>query len=286
MEAVNKIIWLASYPKSGNTWFRSFLTALKTDESVFNINDLKTDGIFSGKEHFENILDVDSDVLYPEEIQKYQRLAWTHISLQAKNMQFVKIHDAFNFLSNNENQPLIPEEATYKAIYFVRNPFDVVASLANHSGDSIEQTVEFINRSEACFINLKKKKSAAANQFYQHLGTWNEHVKSWLIHPKFPVLFLRYEDMKLNSFESFKNAVKFMELDYSDEQIRQALMITSFENLRKQEEQKGFKEKSSKTKFFFNKGEINYGKSLLTEEQIESIKIVNEEMMKHFGYWQ
>ena len=77
-----------------------------------------------------------------------------------------------------------------------------------------------------------------------------------------------------------------MELDYSDEQIRQALIITSFENLRKQEEQKGFKEKSSKTKFFFNKGEINYGKSLLTEEQIESIKIVNEEMMKHFGYWQ
>lgn len=286
MEVVNKIIWLASYPKSGNTWFRSFLTALKTDDSVFNINELKTDGIFSSKEHFENILDVDSDVLYPEEIQKYQRLAWTHISLQAKNKQFVKIHDAFDFLSNNENQPLIPEEATYKAIYFVRNPFDVVPSLSNHSGDSIAKTVEFINRSETCFINLKKKKSGSGNQFYQHLGTWNEHVKSWLIHPKFPVLFLRYEDMKLNSFESFKNAVKFMELDYSDEQIRQALMITSFENLRKQEEQKGFKEKSSKTKFFFNKGEINYGKSLLTEEQIESIKIVNEEMMKHFGYWQ
>ncbi len=286
MGIVNNIIWLASYPKSGNTWFRSFLTALRTDEMEFNINELNTDGIFSGKELFENVLDVDSDVLYPSEIQKYQRLAWNHISIRAKSSQFVKIHDAFDFLPHAENQSLIPEEATFKAIYFVRNPFDVVPSLANHTGETISHTVDFLNRSAACFINLNKKKSAAANQFYQHLGTWNEHVKSWLIYPSFPVLFLRYEDMKLNAFETFKNAVEFMELDYSDEQILRALEMTSFEKLRKQEENNGFKEKNIKSKFFFNKGEINYGQSLLTEEQIESIKNVNEEMMKHFGYWQ
>lgn len=285
MGTLNNIIWLASYPKSGNTWFRTFLTALKTDEAIFNINELKTDGIFSGKENLEYALDVEADELHQYEIEKYQGLAWKYVSQKSSKKQFVKIHDAFDFLPNTEKTPLVPEEATFKALYFVRHPFDVVPSLANHSGKNIEETVKFINDSQASFINTKKKKNLAANQFYQHLGTWNEHVKSWLERPQFPVLFLRYEDMKMNSFETFKKAIAFMELDYSDEQIHQALEMTKFENLRKQEEEKGFREKSKQTKFFFNKGEMNYGKSLLTEEQIESIKQVNEEMMKHFGYW-
>jgi hypothetical protein len=286
MESTNKIIWLASYPKSGNTWFRSFLTALKSEYEAFNINELKTDGIFSGKENLEYALDLEADDLHQHEIEKYQGLAWKYVSKKSSKKQFVKIHDAFDFLPHSENKPLVPEEATFKAVYFVRHPFDVVPSLANHSGKNIEETVKFINDSNASFINIKKKKNLAANQFYQHLGTWNEHVKSWLLYPKFPVMFLRYEDMKINSFETFKKAIEFMELDYSDEQINNALEMTKFENLRKQEEEKGFREKGSKTKFFFNKGEMNYGKSLLTEEQIESIKQVNEEMMKHFGYWQ
>ena len=228
---------------------------------------------------------METDELYPLEIKKFQNLSWNYISKNAKNKQFVKIHDAFDFLPNSENIPFIPDDATFKAIYFVRHPFDIVPSLSNHSGKNINQTVKFVNQSDACFIDLKKKNSAAANQFNQHLGTWNEHVKSWLVHPTFPVLFLRYEDMKMNTFETFKKAVEFMELSYSDEQIEQALEMTSFDKLRKQEEDKGFKEKSVKTKFYFNKGEINYGKKQLTEEQIESIKTVNEEMMKHFGYW-
>lgn len=282
---LNNIIWLASYPKSGNTWFRLFLTALKSGEGDFDINVSLTDGIFSGKFHFEDTLDIDSDILQLQEIQHNQSLVWNYISTKAKSKLFVKIHDAFGFLPDFDNRSLVPEEATYKALYFVRNPFDVVPSLANHNGDTIEQTVHFLNNAAACFSNPKKKKNSAAAQFYQHLGIWNDHVKSWLIHPNFPVLFLRYEDMKMNSFETFKKAVEFLELPYTDEQIKQALALTAFDKLRKEEESKGFKEKSSHAKFFFNKGEINYGKSLLTEEQIETIKTANEEMMQHFGYW-
>lgn len=286
MESTNKIIWLASYPKSGNTWFRSFLTALKSDFEAFNINELKTDGIFSGKESLENVLDVEADFLYQNEIEQFQRIAWNFISSSSKNKKFVKIHDAFTYVNENEGKTLIPEEGTFKAVYFVRNPYDVVPSLANHNGKGIESTVAFINDSHASFINTNKKKNRAANQFYQHLGTWNEHVKSWLERPRFPVLFIRYEDMKMSPFDTFKKAIEFMELDYSDEQILLALEMTKFENLRKQEEERGFREKSTKTKFFFNKGEMNYGKSLLSEEQIIRINTVNEEMMKHFGYWQ
>jgi len=283
---MNNIIWLASYPKSGNTWFRLFLSALKNNEASFDINGMKTDGIFSGKIHFEDALDIDSDDLYLQEIQHYQSLAWNYISTKAKNKLFVKIHDAFDLLKDYDDKYLIPEEATYKALYFVRNPIDVVPSLANHSGDTIEKTVQFLNKSNASLADRINKKKSSSPQFYQHLGTWNEHVKSWHTRPSFPVLFLRYEDMKLNSFETFKNAVEFLDLSYSDEQIQRALDLTSFEKLRKEEENKGFKEKSLHANFFFNKGEINYGQSLLTEVQIKSIKTANKEMMKHFGYWQ
>jgi len=286
METLNNIIWLASYPKSGNTWFRSFLTALKSEHEAFNINELKTDGIFSGKEQLENVLDIEADFLQQSEIEQFQRVAWNYTAAQSKTKKFVKIHDAFTCIDDAQSTTLIPEEATYKAVYFVRHPYDVVPSLANHNGKDIESTVAFFNDPDAAFINVKKKKSFAANQFYQHLGTWNGHVKSWLKRPSFPVHFMRYEDMKMSPFETFKKAIEFMELDYSDAQINEALEMTKFENLRKQEEEKGFLEKSTKTKFFFNKGEMNYGKSLLTEKQIESIKQVNEEMMKHFGYWQ
>lgn len=284
METTKNIIWLASYPKSGNTWFRSFLTALKSENEAFDINDLKTDGIFSGKDNIENVLDLDADHLLSPEVELYQQLTWNFIAEKAKRKLFVKIHDAFDYSENHPGLSIVPETPTFKAVYFVRHPYDVVPSLANHLGQSIEKTVNFLNNTKSAFIR-NKKRTSPANQFYQHLDTWNNHVKSWLERPQFPVLFIRYEDMKLHPFETFKKAIQFMEIDFSDEQIQNALEMTKFENLRKQEEDKGFREKGTKTKFFFNKGEVNYGKSLLTEEQINSINTVNEEMMKHFGYW-
>ena len=273
----NNIIWLASYPKSGNTWFRSFLTALFNTEVDININELKSDGIYSSKKIVEEVLDVDADLLQVIEVKKFQHITWTHISKTAKNRLFVKIHDAYENLNQTENKPLVPHEATFKAIYFVRNPFDIVPSFANHASISLDLSVEFINHSHSTLYDNE-------NQFNQHLGTWSKHVKSWLTRPKFPVLFLRFEDMKLNTFETFQKAVKFLELDFTEQEIRKAIEMTSFEKLRKQEEAFGFIE-IKHNNYFFNKGEINYGKQQLSKSQIESIKKVNKEMMKHFEYW-
>ncbi|MFM6947698.1 MAG: sulfotransferase domain-containing protein [Aquirufa sp.] len=286
METSKNIIWLASYPKSGNTWFRSFLTALKSENEAIDINDLKTDGIFSTKEHIEHILDLESDYLLPHEVVLYQKISWNFLAEKAKRKLFVKIHDAFDYSDYHPDLSIVPEKQTFKAVYFVRHPYDVVPSLANHFVKDMDKSIDFINNTTSALADVKyKKRLEVANQFYQHLDTWNNHVKSWLERPQFPVLFIRYEDMKLHPFETFKKAIQFMEIDFSDEQIQNALEMTKFENLRKQEEEKGFREKGTKTKFFFNKGEVNYGKSLLTEEQINSINTVNEEMMKHFGYW-
>lgn len=273
----NNIIWLASYPKSGNTWFRLFLTALNKDKKSFNINETEIDGFFSSKDIIQEVLDIEPDLLYPNEIKIFQNLSWTYLSKNSKKTQFIKIHDAFELYDQNAKLSQVPNKKDLRAIYFVRNPLDIVPSLSNHLGFSLQQSVNFINHTDSKIGNN--------NSFSQHLGTWNEHVKSWLNHPIFPVYFLRYEDMKTNTFDTFKKAVKFMKLKYTDREIRKAITITSFKNLRKQEEEMGFKEIPTKFGFFFNKGEMNYGEKLLLKEQIDSIKKVNEEMMKHFGYW-
>jgi Sulfotransferase domain len=282
MDNKKNIIWLASYPKSGNTWFRSFLTALVTKNDI-DLNKMEFVGIFSGKHYIENALDVSADYLRPEQIESYQKLAFSHLSDTTQKPLFIKIHDAFTF-SEKDKLPLIPEKPTKIALCFIRNPLDVTLSLANHMGDDVETTIEkFIINPKGAFI---KKRNNASNQFHQPLGTWSNHVESWKNCPTFPVHFMRYEDMKNKPFETFKAAVMAIGLDYSDNDIQQAIEAVEFEKLQKKERDKGFKENQNLASSFFFKGQVGRWKTELTAEQIEKIRTVNEPMMREFGYWE
>lgn len=276
-----QIVWLASYPKSGNTWFRSFLTALLNKKEI-DLNKMATDGIFSGKNYVENILDLNADYLSRSQVEAYQRIAFSYLSETSKKQLFIKIHDAYTF-SKNDGLPLIPEQPTQTAIYLVRNPLDVALSLANHIGKSTEKAIDkYIVNPTGGFVSLK---NSANNQFHQPLSTWSMHVESWLNKPSFPVHFMRYEDMKAKPFETFKAAIQAIGLNYSDEQIKFAINETKFEKLQKKEQEKGFKEKQIPASSFFFKGQVGRWKEELSDEQIEKIRIANEPMMRHFGYW-
>ena len=276
----NNIIWLASYPKSGNTWFRSFLTAL-LNQGEIDINKMETDGIFSGKEFVESILYLCTDDLRPREFEIFRKIAFTYKAQQTTEKSFVKIHDAYTY-SKWDGLPLIPAEGSLVALYIIRNPLDVVLSLANHTGLNIEETIRnFINCEEGAFIKKEKK----ANQYYQLMGTWAMHASSWMSQKDIPVHIIRYEDMKANAFETFKAAVVQMQLDYSDEAILKAIEASDFKKLKQQEEIKGFKEKAIPSSAFFFKGETGRWKKELTKEQVQKIMTVNESMMKQLGYW-
>jgi hypothetical protein len=276
----NNIIWLASYPKSGNTWFRSFLTAL-LNQGEIDINKMETDGIFSAKEYIESILDLSVDDLRPREFEAFRKIAFIHKSQETKKELFVKIHDAYTY-SRWNGLPLIPNIGSRVALYLVRNPLDVVLSLANHTGLNIHDTLEkYMNCEEGAFI----KKGKTAQQYYQLMGTWAMHAASWMNQKQIPVHFIRYEDMKTKSFETFKAAVLQMKLNYSDEAILKAIEACDFKKLKQQEENKGFKEKQIPSSAFFFKGETGRWKNELTKEQIHKIMTVNESMMKRFGYW-
>ena len=274
-------VWLASYPKSGNTWFRLFLMAL-LNESEVNINDMETNDMFSKKVLMESVLDLDSDLLRPSQIAQYQRLTFEHLSRTANKPLFIKIHDAFTF-SETEGLPLIPENATKMAIYIIRNPLDVTLSLANHVGFTIDKTIEKLICNPKGRVGHRK--NSAYHQFYQPLGNWSMHVASWLERPNFPVHFVQYEDLKAQPFETFKAAVVAMDLEVTDEQIKKAIEATEFEKLKKQEEERGFVERHIPTAPFFHKGQVGRWKEELTAEQIEKIRAVNEHMMRRFGYW-
>ncbi len=271
------IVWLASYPKSGNTWFRSFVTALQKN-GRFSINELETDGIFSGKNIIENTLDLSSDFLSDEQVFNFQPLAWNFFAQSAKKDLLVKIHDAIFQQNGKWNIPLA---SSSKAIYFVRHPFDVVPSLANHQGSTIDETVGFLCDQQAFFV---KKNQSSNLQFRQNLFTWQMHVQSWQTINDFPVLFIRYEDMLNKSFETFKKTVNFLGWNHTDSAIQEAIEACSFDKLQSQENTGGFKEKSNKSDRFFNKGTAGYGKELLSSCQKERILAVNGEVMQQFNY--
>lgn len=276
-----QIVWLASYPKSGNTWFRSFISVLQKNKD-FSINKIQTDGIFSDKAILEINLDIDSDYLSLSEIEEYKRTAFSYISENGKKIYYFKIHDAFTF-SEMDGLPLIPIEPSKVAIYIVRNPFDVALSLANHNNSDIDRTIDDYLINENGFFG--KKSNSGGIQFFQLLSTWSMHVESWLKYPTFPVHFIRYEDMKNQPFETFKGAVNAIGLDVTDDQIQEAIEATTFEKLKKQESESGFKEKLIHETSFFFKGETGRWKNELTQQQIYKIREANEPMMRHFGYW-
>ncbi len=275
------IVWLASYPKSGNTWFRAFLSALLKDAPV-DINEMATDGIFSGKGTIETVLDMSADYLSVREVEIFQRKAYTHLSTKSSRPLYIKIHDAFT-LSPTDGLPLIPEAPVKQAIYLVRNPLDVTLSLANHTGMSVEKIIKkFIINPEGAFVS---RRNSSNNQLHQPLGTWSMHAESWLTRPGFPVHFVRYEDMKIRPLETFKKAVTALGIAANEERIARAIEECKFENLQRKEEEVGFREKQVVSSRFFFKGEVGRWKEELSSGQVEQIRQGNEPMMRHFGYW-
>jgi len=272
------IFWLASYPKSGNTWTRSFLANLLNEQDVeMDINSLHTGNIASSPEWVEDALGIDIGELDHEEIDRLRPQAYLWIA-EHEVSNYHKIHDAYTYLPDGE--PLIPAEATRGALCLIRNPLDVAVSYANHSNISIDKAVESIcNRKHAFCKTVKGKR----NQLRQILLTWSGHIESWL-DADITRLVMRYEDMLEQPISSFTSIAQFLDIEASQQEIELALKKSHFDRLREQEEEMGFREKAPKVKHFFRKGIVGDWQSVLTDEQIEKIVSVNRSGMQRMGY--
>lgn len=280
MSNPGKIVWLASYPKSGNTWFRIFLAnLLRNSDTPANINELEGGPIASSRQLFDEATGLSSADLTPEEIENLRPEVYKYISSESESIIFHKIHDAF--VRTSSQTPLIPEEATYKVLYFVRNPLDVAVSFSHHANLPLDTIVKQMNDDQFAFCSRTDK---LHNQLCQKLLSWSHHIQSWVDQSSLPLKVIRYEDMKSKAFETFKNATSFVGLNYTDKQIQRAIEFSDFKTIKNQEEKHGFKEKAPGSKEFFRKGKIGSWKEELSESLVKTIINDHREMMLRFGY--
>lgn len=274
------IVWLASYPKSGNTWFRVFLTnLLYATENPANINDLAEASISSSRKIFDEYTGLSSSDLTFDEIDQMRPDVYRMQSNESEDLLFKKVHDKFYWI--DKDQTLFPSEVSKCTIYFIRNPLDVLISFAYHSALPFSKMITLFNDSDYAFC---AKNDKLQNQLRQWIGNWSDHIKSWTEQTLIPVHVMRYEDMINNTFAKFKEAVNFIGIEKSDLEIKAAIEKSNFTVLSNQEKQGGFKEKMIKSKSFFRKGQVGDWKNHLDQSSKNEIIKRHKDVMIKFGY--
>jgi hypothetical protein len=277
---IRKIVWLASYPKSGNTWFRIFLSNLMSKSDVpVNINELNGGTIASSRQLFDEATGLSSADLTQEEIENLRPEVYRYLATQSQDLTFHKIHDAYTLVSGNV--PLVPADVTHCALYFIRNPLDVAVSFAHHSNLPCQKIIDQMNDDTFAFCSRTDK---LHNQLNQKLLSWSNHIRSWVDLSGLPLQVIRFEDMKNEPLKIFKAAIDFIGLNYSEDAIAKAIQFSDFKIIKEQEIKHGFKEKPLKSSSFFRKGEIGSGMNELSKEEIDSVINHHQIMMRRFGY--
>ena len=279
-ETKKNIVWLASYPKSGNTWFRIFLSNLFSDSlPPVNINELTETTISSNRSIIDSYLGMHSSELTAEEIDKLRPQVFKRFSDEKEGNAYVKTHEAWTL--NSGGNPIFPKEITKGVLYIIRNPLDIAISYSYHNNESIDETISILKNDKSILCERKDRLNIQTQQI---LTSWSNHVSSWTDDSKLPVHVIRYEDMLDHPLNSFKSAVDFLNLNYEESEIINAINNSSFDALKVMETSDGFKERGIHSEAFFRKGESNEWESELLKTQIDEIVKRHNKIMTRYGY--
>jgi hypothetical protein len=274
------IIWLASYPKSGNTWLRAFLTNfLRHEDQPANINELEGGPTSAARPLFDEAVGIEASDLTPEEIECYRPAVYRYMAARSPSTLFLKIHDAYTYTP--EGVPLVPVEATHGAIYILRNPLDVAVSFAHHSNISLDESIRRMADESFALANTP---SQLHLQLRQKLLSWSSHILSWVEAPGLRVHIVRYEDMHQRPQHTFTGIVRFAGLSDDLERVGRALERSSFAGLQQQEQMYGFREKNPHAQSFFRKGQVGSWHEVLTAAQIDRLLRDHAPVMHRFEY--
>ena len=272
------IWWLASYPKSGNTWLRAFIDSLVSGEAA-DINKLTlVSGISSNRLAFDETLGIAAADLSVEQQTNLRPRAYEIWAAEAEQPIYCKAHDCYH--QTPAGEPLFPTSATRGAVYILRDPRAVAVSLAHHTGQTIDAEIAGMADDNACFSGEQDR---LREQLRQRLQTWSGHVQSWLAAP-FPVHVARYEDMHADPAATFGAIARFLDLPHDPERIASAIAATSFARLQAQEHAAGFIERPHNATAFFREGRIDGWRNVLTPAQIARIVAAHGAVMRQWGY--
>ena len=280
-------VWLASYPKSGNTLLRSMLAAYYfTSDGFYNFELLK------------NIRQFPSAVLFEREgvdISKEKEMIKSYIKVQERinkknSIQFLKTH---SYLFNIENHPFTNLDNTLGAIYVVRDPRNVVTSFSNHMSISIEEAARVMIEEYEFGGNLL---STASDRTKLYMGTWRGNYNSWKsLKTVDRYLLIKYEDLISNRDFIFRKIIKFLyklngtKFIIDEKKFKHAIESTDFERLKNLEKSEGFREskinrKTGKKIPFFNLGPKNDWKTILNSEIRNKIEKAFKVEMEELNY--
>ncbi len=276
---MKNLVWLASYPRSGNTWFRVLLSMLLTDKrNKTDLNHLEAGLIANSRIMFDELAGINSSELTSNEINNLKPAVYQLLSDETPEHIYLKTHEKY-FL-NDSGIPVFPAKNTYGCVYILRNPLDVAVSNANYFNRSVDLIIELMNSGS---YTLNSSQDSLVPILEEKTGTWSEHVKSWS-NSGLNVHFIRYEDLIKQPFQTFSKAFGFLGLQFPESAILQAISDASIEKLRKSEETSGFKEKLQSCTVFFRNGKSGNWRTELTENQVAKVVTDHSEMMQLFGY--
>ncbi len=267
------ILWLASYPKSGNTWLRCLLSSYYyTRNGEFNFDLLNKIPQFPAEEYFHKYRNF---IKHPSDTVKYWKIEQEKINNKNKFI-FLKTHCA---LSSINDFHFTDAKNSIGAIYIIRDPRNLVTSLKNHFQLSYDEAYKFLVNKRNSLSTIDEDKSSLN---FQPLGSWDFHVKSWIKYKNFPVLKIRYEDLIETTFQTFKKIILFvneisnLDRGFDRKKAIDCIKNTSFDKLRKMEEKTGFVEANSikitgKKIRFFNLGNKNNYNHILDKNLVVKI---------------
>ena len=273
---MGRILWLASYPKSGNTWLRAFLHNLIHDRGgPLDLDALsQSTRMDAGREHYEPLLEKPWHEVTALDAALLRPRVQAAMAASRKGTVMVKTHTMLTRLSG---VPSHDPALTAGAIYIVRDPRDIAVSYADHLCITIDATIGSMATPEAVTYTTR-------NGVAEFLGSWSQHVTSWTAQEGPTVLVLRYEDMLVDPQASFGRVAAFLHLDAAPALLSRAIANTGFEQLMRQESGKGFRERSPEQARFFRKGRAGGWRVMLTPRQSARIAAYHGPVMRRFGY--
>ena len=283
------IFWIASYPKSGNTWLRTLISAYyNSEDGIFKDSLLKNIKQFPTKEFFA---DFNYDKKKAGDTCKFWLLAQEKINSNSK-LKFFKTHNVFGKLNNFD---FTNSQNSIGCLYIIRDPRNVITSIKNHYQLNDEQALKWITNEKNFIYNIQEFEESGYGDF-QYLSSWSTNYNSWKVQKKIPVKFIKYEDLLDQTYAVFLDIIEFINKTTNNAEkinktkLKKTISSTSFEMLKKNEIENGFseavisKEDKNKKIPFFHLGPKNDWKKILNEDLKVKLEKKFEKELKELSY--